>query len=142
MCYLLTGTVDGVKRLTGLDHRTISDWKNNSEWWGPVLAKLKLEKQDELDAKFTGILHSYTDALADRLENGDEVLGKAGQIVKRKLSGRDIAYILDTIATNRAMVRGDPTSIIRKESAADVLKELKESFGEMAKKELNKRVIN
>ena len=149
VCYMLTGTVKGVERLTGISHQTVSEWKNKSQWWPLVLAKVKKEKQDELDAEITALIHKSTESLLDRLENGDEVLLKDGsgetariERFQRKLSGKDIASIINTLYDKRAMLRGDPTSITAKVTSIDVLSELKSTFEKIAAEASNKRVVS
>ena len=140
-CFMMTGTVNGAERLSGIDHRTISDWKNNSEWWPTVLQKVRKEKQDELDAKLTALIHTSTDALEDRLENGVEVLTKDG-FKKQSMSARDIINAISTLYDKRAMLRGDPTSITQKTTSSDVLNELKATFAEAGRKAVAAKVIN
>ena len=149
VCYMITGTVNGVERMTGISHQTVAAWKNKSQWWPLVLAKVKKDKQDELDAEITSLIHKSTFALQDRLEHGDEVLlkegsGKDGRIERfnRKLSGKDIASIINTLYDKRAMLRGDPTSISAKVTSTDVLEDLKATFTKIADSAYNKKVIS
>jgi len=145
ICYMLTGTVNGVERMTGISHQTVANWKNHSQWWGPVLAKIKKDKQEELDAEITLLIHKSTFELKDRLEHGDEVLVKEGERYKvhqRKLSGKDIASMINTLYDKRAMLRGDPTSISAKTSNSDILEELKSTFKQIADEAYNKKVIS
>lgn len=144
-CYMMTGTVTGTAKLTGLDHRLISEWKNKSQWWDSVLAKVKKEKQDELEASLSEVIHSSADALIDRLQNGEEVIVKEGnesKKVKKQLSGRDVASILNTVYDKRSMLRGDPTSITRKETASDVLSTIRDEMEKIADDRYNVKVID
>lgn len=141
MCYMMTGTVTGAAKLTGLDHRLISEWKNKAQWWVPVLAKVKQEKQDELDAAFSEVIHNATNELKDRIQHGEEVVTKDG-IVVRRLGGRDLATILNTVYDKRSMVRGDPTSISRKETSDDVMDKLRKEFETIAENTINKKVVS
>jgi hypothetical protein len=140
-CFMLSGTVSGAARLSGLDQRLISAWKKDALWWDPVLAAIKHEKQDELDSKFTALIHDAADALSDRLKNGEEVVTKDG-IIKKKLGGRDISMMLNTLYNNRAMLRGDPTSITRKESSDDVMQGLRKEFASIAKDVMDTKVVS
>ena len=149
VCYMLTGTTKGVARMTGISHQTISEWKNKSQWWPLVLMKVKKDKQEELDAEITVLLHNSTAQLKDRLENGDEILMKDGggasasvESFQKKLSGRDIANIINTLYDKRAMLRGDPTSISAKATSGDVLEELKSTFEKIAKTAYEQKVIS
>ena len=140
-CFMMTGTVNGAERLSGIDQRTISDWKNNSEWWPTVLQKVRKEKQDELDAELTTLIHKSTDALADRLENGEQILTKDGFQLKQ-LNARDIINSISTLYDKRAMLRGDPTSISRQTTSSDVVNDLRAEFTKIAKKALEAKVVN
>jgi len=146
VCYMLTGTVKGVERMTGIKHQTVSEWKNHSQWWAPVLMKVKKDKQEELDAELTILLHESTKQLKDRLERGDEVYYKVTEggyeKYEKKLSGKDIASIINTIYDKRAMLRGDPTSITAKSSNTDILDELKSTFKQIADEAYNKKVVS
>ena len=144
VCYMLTGTVKGVERMTGISHQTVSEWKNKSQWWPLVMIKVKKDKQEELDAEITSLLHQSTAELKDRLEHGDVVFHKVGDRMEKgekKLSGRDLATIINTLYDKRAMLRGDPTSITAKASSTDVLEELKATFEKIAETAYNKKVI-
>ena len=144
-CFMMTGTVNGAARLSGIDKRTISDWKNNAQWWPTVLDKVRKEKQDELDAKLTSLIHQSTESLADRLENGEEVLVKQGADtikMKKQMGGRDITNAISTLYDKRAMLRGDPTSITKKTTSSDVLRELRGEFADIARKAIEAKVVN
>lgn len=144
-CFMMTGTVKGTSDLTGLDHRLISEWKNKSQWWDTVLAAVKKEKQDELDAKFTEAIHIAVDELKDRLDNGDEVVVKSGdqsEIVKKAVGARDVAGILKTLYDSRSMLRGDPTSITRKETSEDIMVKLRKEFEQIADAKLDAKVVS
>lgn len=149
-CYMLTGTLTGAARMCGLRKETIWDWKNNSQWWDGVLTKIKKDKQDELDATITKLIHDSVGVLAERLVSGDEVLVKDNggeyRSMLRKVSARDVTSAIATLYDKRTMLRGDPTSITRKETSADVLNTLRAEFAGVAKRaaaeELDKKVIN
>ncbi len=141
MCFMMAGTVTGCANLCGIDSRTISNWKNKSQWWDAVLAKVRKEKQDELDAALSEVIHTSVDALKDRLKDGDEVVTKDG-IVRKQVGGRDLATILSTLYDKRSMVRGDPTSITRKETSADVLSNIRDEMEKIADARFNVKVIN
>ena len=149
-CYMLTGTLAGASRMTGLRQETIWDWKNNSQWWDSILTKVRKEKQDELDAKLSGLIHEASQQIEDRILNGDEVLVKKSDgnhdFMNKKMSGKDLTTALGTLYDKRTMLRGDPTSITRRETPADMLNALRDEFANMAKAaakaELNKTVVN
>lgn len=140
-CFMETGTVTAAAKMCGIKHQTLSEWKNKSLWWTPVLTKIKKAKQDELDSMFTNMINKTATELLDRIEHGEEVNTKDGLITKR-LGGRDLANILNTLYDKRSMLRGDPTSISAKTTSQDVLQDLRKEFSQIAEGVLNQKVIN
>ena len=141
-CYFLTGNVRATSKMTGLNHQLISTWKNHALWWSPVLAKIRKEKNDELDARLTELIHSSTEELKDRLVNGDTVLDKRGDLIRKPMSGRDVSHALNTLYDKRTMLRGDPTTITAKIDHNKLLDELRDEFKQMAESAYNKKVVN
>lgn len=146
MCYLMTGTVKGAEKLSGIDKRTISNWKTHAQWWPVVLEKLRAEKQDELDGQFTGLIHEYTDALRDRLEKGDEVIVRTKYGVekhRKKVTTKEAAAVLATLFDKRAALRGDPTNFTAKaQSSDDIRNELRQEFAAFAKEAMDAKVVS
>jgi len=147
-CYMLTGNCKDAAKMAGLKHHTVKEWRRESQWWEPVLAKVRKEKQDELDAMMTNTIHSATEGLLDRIQNGEEVIVKTGDTyekVKKQMSGRDLASTVNFLYNNRASLRGEHVSQ-RAQGAMDTVKKLKEMFEDMAKgaakEEFNKTVVN
>lgn len=141
--FFATGTVDGASRMTGLSHQTISEWKNKSEWWAPVLSKLKKEKNDELDATVTDLIHKTTTELNDRIVNGEVQMHQGVPTGHLKpMTGRDLAATLNTLYDKRTMMRGEPTSITGKADQSTIIDSLKEQFAKMAKQHLEAKVVS
>ena len=139
--YVMTGSVAGVVRLTGLKHQIISDWKNNSSWWPDIYVQIKKQKQEEVDGTLTTIIHAASGELLDRIVNGDEVVTKDGDVIKRKMSGKELGWVLGVTYDKRALLRGDPTSRTEKVDQAALMKELKGEFESMAKEALENSVV-
>lgn len=142
MGYLMTGSCRGASKITGVSHQMISEWKNKAQWWPIVFAKVKREKQDELDAKLTGMIDDLTAGISDRLENGDEVITSSGLKKYRKVGAKDMTVMLSIMFDKRSMIRGDPISISGKADPTDIMNKLREEFAAIAKQELDKKVIN
>lgn len=157
--YFATGTIEGASRMTGLSHQTISAWRQQAEWWTPVLSKIRKEKNDELDAEITGLIHKTTINLISVLEEGEPQYyqGKPVEIpekdengkptgkevlARKPVGGRDLAAILNTLYDKRTMLRGEPTSIRAVQDKGALMQELRGEFSKMAEKELNKRVVS
>jgi len=142
LAYVMTGSVRGVVRLTGFKQQVISDWKNNSSWWPDAYAKVKKQKQEEIDGSLTSIVHPSAGAIMDRILNGDEVIDKNGDLVRRAMSGKDVAWIFGITFDKRQLLRGDPTSRTEKVDQGAMIEELKDSFSKMAREHLDKTTVN
>lgn len=141
--YFTTGTVRGASRMTGVSKQTISEWKNKSNWWPLAYAKVKKDKQEELDATLTGMIDLAFEEAKDRILNGDETITKDGDIVRKKMSGKDLVTAGAIMVDKRAIIRGDPTSISasKNQSPQELLMQLGEQFQQIAKERIEKSVV-
>ena len=137
--YVMTGTVRGSARITGLTPQLISEWKNKSSWWPDAYAAVKVQKQEEMDGIMTSIIHFAGEEVVDRLLNGDEVITKDGDLIRKKMSGKDTAWTLAIVSDKRALLRGDPTSRTEKIDQNKLIEALKQSFEDMGK---NAKVVS
>ncbi len=140
--YVMTGTVRGATHLTGLKHQLISDWKNNSTWWPEAYAQTKKMKQEEADGVMTSIIHLAANETLDRILHGDEIVTKDGDVVRRKMGGKELATTMAITFDKRALIRGEPTSRSEKVDTASTMEHLKEEFAKMAKDALTSTVID
>jgi len=91
-------------------HQTIRSW-TKTDWWRQMVQEVRARHQDRLDGKFTAMIDRAHEEIWERLANGDEqVLAKTGEIVRRKVSARDVADILNKVMMLRSLMRGEPTS--------------------------------
>lgn len=111
--YLATGDSRQASRLTGIPDRTIRSWFDQ-DWWIKDTERLRAQFEKQLDAKLTAIIGKAMDVTLDRLENGDELIGKDGAPIRRKVSGRDAAVIGGVAFDKRALIRGQPTSRVER----------------------------
>lgn len=135
LAWLITGDTEKAELICGVPGRTIRDWMREDSW-EHLVNEAKRLKQSELDAKFTKIIHRAVDEVADRLDNGDEVIAKDGTKVLRKLSGREAAWIAAILSDKRAILRGEPTSISKRQNSREHLSEVQKQL-EMVGKEVN-----
>lgn len=138
--YVMTGTIRGVVRLTGYPYQTIHGWKNNSSWWPDAYRSVKKQKEEEMDAALTTIVHAASAQIVDRILNGDEVL-QNGIKYRRLMSGKELAWTMGVTYDKRALLRGDPTSRTEKVDTNKMMEELKENFESMAKQALEGTVV-
>jgi len=117
----------------GIPWNLLSAWRFKSPWWDEVQLKLKTEKQAELDASITNYLHEAQDAALDRLKNGDYRLTPSGELKRVPMSGKDIALTSATFFDRRALLRGDATSIQRKQDPLRDIKGKLEAFAQYSK---------
>lgn len=124
MAYLITGNSLDASKVCGIPDKTIRDWTRET-WWADFIAEARKEKNDELDAAFTSILHKAIGEIKDRIENGDETVdAKTGSKVRKKVSARDATLVAAVLVDKRAILRGEPTRISKSISEKDRLKTL------------------
>ena len=78
--YFITGSMTKVSKSTGIPRRTLNDWKN-TDWWDEVVASVRHEKNEELDANLTKLIDSSFEQAQDRVENGDYRVNKDGKLI-------------------------------------------------------------
>jgi len=139
--FATTGRMAEVERLVPqVKPSTLSQWKNNSEWWKPALRRVREMLDEEFDARLTSIMHRSLDAMDERLEKGDEHVTKDGEVIRRKVSFRDLSVGGVAVPYDkRALNRGEPTQRIEQTSDASRLEKLKQQFKEIAQ---TTRIIN
>lgn len=124
MAYLITGNSLDASKVCGIPDKTIRDWTRET-WWADFIAEARKEKNEELDAAFTDILHKAVGEVKDRIENGDEVVdSKTGSRIRKKVSARDATLVAAVLVDKRAILRGEPTRISKTISEKDRLKGL------------------
>jgi len=128
--YIATGTMREASRLTGIPEDIAKNWKSQSSWWEPTVAKVRKQKQDELDAVLTSIVHETTDHIKDRIKYGDYKRTRDGTYERIPISGKDLAVILGVLFDKRALIRGDFTSISARSNAD--MKSLEQKFTKIA----------
>lgn len=135
--YFLTQNMKKVEEVTGVPYASCQGFKNKSAWWKEVYAYIKRMKNEELDGKLSAAIDLATKELVDRLTEGDEHITKDGDIVKRRVSAKDSATIVAILFDKRAMLRGDPSTNMKKESTDSLLKSLGKEFAKFAGKDTN-----
>lgn len=111
---------------------TIRWWATQSTWWPELVKQVRKDKDEEIDALQTEIIHRSGEELLDRVNNGEETVTKDGYIVRRKMTGRDLAMVHGTAWDKRSLKRGNPTSRVEK-SDSDALDELTSRFEKFTK---------
>lgn len=141
VAYVCTGSAKAAATLCEVPRSTISSWVADAEWWPDAIGEARRRKQKELDGKLTGVIDSTLRQLQDRIANGDEVVGRNGEVSRKKVGARDLAIIAGTMYDKRALLRGDPTSRSESTQGGVALQDLQARFAEVAN-QLNAKVIN
>lgn len=139
--WIVSGSSVKVEKFTGVPAPTIRYWYK-TPWWKELVTVIRLAKQDELDAKLTGIIMDATEELSDRVRNGDYVKDEEGVLERIPMKGTDLAKVNGITYDKRAMLRANPTDKInpRSSSVEDSLKKLATAFEEMSRR-VNEKVI-
>jgi len=131
--YAAIGNAAEVARILGVQSTLIRQWKT-LEWWDVMMRRVHLEKDEELDSKFTKIVDKAVDEINDRLENGEFVYNaRTGETVRVKPKMRDVAMVAATNLEKRQLLRGQPTSRSEKIDVSDSLKRLATEFAKFSK---------
>ena len=115
--YALLGNYTKVSEVTGIPDNTINHWANHSDWWDVLLEQVREEKQAEIDAMYTGIIHKSSENLMQQL-NSDDV---------NAIKPLDLIKISAIAFDKRQLVRNQPTSI-RTDNTRQLLQELANGF--------------
>ena len=140
LAYCMTGSSIKAADMTGIPSKTIRGWTAR-EWWPECLQEAKDKNQAKLDAVYSGIIEKGTNQLIDRVDNGDFVLKKDGELTRKPMSGRDLVIAIGTIQDKRALIRREPTKIISK-SSDEHLRELAKTFERIALESSTSNVID
>jgi hypothetical protein len=130
--FALIGNCRRVSELTDVNESTIRRWKTEP-WWAEMMAKVRVEADEELDGKFNTIIEKAMININDRLENGDYVYNiKTGEVVRKGVSAKESAQVAVMMLDKRQLLRGQPTSRSEKVSVGDRLDSLAKEFKKFA----------
>lgn len=126
--FMVTGSSTKASAYCGVPSSTIRQWRK-TEWWNALTQQVKKEKNDELDAKLTAILHMATDEIVDRMMDGEYHYDtKKGEVYRMPVSSKTITLMTDRLFDKRQLLRGDVTSRSERVSTDQRLSKLKKEF--------------
>jgi signal recognition particle subunit SEC65 len=126
--YCVYGDLQEVAKITGLPIPVIRDWKNEP-WWTEIQKQVFVEQNEKLSSQISTVLGKAIEQITDRLDHGDQTYNpKTGQITRKPIEARVLAGLFDSLAHQRRVTRGEPTSITAKVMVDDRLKQLEEAF--------------
>ena len=117
-------------KLTGISVHNLNRWQRET-WYKEATILVKERLDEELDSAYTAIIHKGAAEVVDRLDNGDWVFDKAGNKVRKPISGREAMLITGIAHDKRNLGRGKPTTISETVSTDDRLTMLAERFKSM-----------
>ena len=127
-------------RTTGLPYQTYVKWIHKP-WYQQVMELIKLEFDNHLDASLTGTTHKAIDKINERMDNGDVVLDKEGNQIRKPMSGRDLGVTFATLFDRRQLLRNKPTSVSETKTTKEHLDGIAKRFHEMAVQDADFEVI-
>ena len=134
--YSVLGNFQEVERRTGVKADTLKYWKNETEWWGEAMERIRLQRDEKLEAELTVLLHKSAAELKERLTQGDEVLMKDGSRERVKMKGRDLVDAYIKLQDKRALLRGENAGKSKTEvsTTQQIMQGLKSDFEKLSDK--------
>lgn len=131
--YAITGSAAETGRILGIKPEVIRQWKLQP-WWPQVIERIRSEKDDELDVKFTKLIDKTVEVINDRLENGDYLYDvKKGELVRKPMNGKDTAVVTSIMVDKRNLIRDKKTIHTEQTAVMDRLKKLADEMAGFVK---------
>lgn len=93
--------------ITGVPPRTLAFWMQQ-DWWKEQLLSLRAEDSLELEEAATTIAKKSNEVVHERLTNGDFVLNRDGELIRKPVSARDAAVIGAIAIDKRKVLQEEP----------------------------------
>lgn len=116
--------------VTGIPDQTIRFWMKQ-DWWKEGMLQLKAEDSAELEDAATTIAKMGGEIVKDRLQYGDHVLTRDGEVIRKPVSAKDAAVITAIAIDKRKILQEEPIREQQLDSAERLLK-LVEQFARFA----------
>lgn len=136
--YAVTGSAEETANRLKLPPTTVRTW-TREDWWQEKMAKVRQEKDAEIDAKMSEIIALATNEIKDRVTKGDQRLMSNGKNKRVKMSGRDLAIVAGTLYDKRQLIRNLPTAI-RSDNTQEALRAAIGEFEQLARESRAKTI--
>ncbi len=123
--YMVTGNITKTAEMHNMPRRTIGNWIN-SDWGVELLAEIRHEKGEELDANLTKLIDAAYEQAQDRVENGDYRVTKDGKLFRVPMGGYQLVISGSTAYDKRQLHRNQPTSISSNQDSRALAEQCKE----------------
>ncbi len=118
-----SGSVESASRQTGIPASTIRDWGKDEEF-KKFGQEIRAEYGDEIKSNLAQIVKEGTDQIQDRIKDGDYILDKKGEMIRRPMSGRDLTITTGVAFDKLRVLEGQPTQIIRQDDGLSMVRKL------------------
>lgn len=137
--YKSVGSMVKTTEITGIPDQTLRFWMKQ-EWWNEWMRALKAEDTAILEDAATGIAKLGGDIVRERLQNGDYVLNKDGELMRKPVSARDAAIITAVAIDKRKLLQEEP---IREQQlgVTERLLKMAEQFARLASAKETRKII-
>ena len=115
-------------RECGIPASTIRHWRQNDVDFALIVQELMAEIGETMKFKYAQIIEESADQALDRLQNGDFVRDKTGELVRVPIRGKDAAIIGAVAFDKLRLAESQPTTIVRHEDSKAQLERLADEF--------------
>ena len=131
--WCVLGSSRKVAKMLNMPDITIRSWYREP-WWHMAVREVRKNKNEEFDAKLTGLLDDTIVEIQERLMHGETVVDKTGELRRVPVSTRNLATLLGIVYDKRALTRGDPTSKVVRVDTNEHLAEVAKKLSKMVDK--------
>jgi hypothetical protein len=132
--YMALGNMRSVGELTGIPYVTLIGWKR-TEWWGELIEEIRKTRKTEMNTKLSKIVDKSLAVIEDRLENGDWVMTKDGDLSRRPVTMKDANTVTKDLLAHQVRVEEMTNKLeVQKETVQDQLQLLAKEFAKWSKK--------
>lgn len=129
--YVIHGNVKKVAEMMTVPDKTLYGWLK-SDWWPRFYEEAKRQYAELIEARLSDIVEKATVQLVDRIENGDEVVTKQGDVIRVAVPAKDLNAIIKDQVDKIRLLQNKPTKMVA-EVKFDVTK-IERSFAELAER--------
>jgi hypothetical protein len=104
--YAETGSVDTAAKETGLPPTTIRNWVERDPEIDAKLDALRFAVRTRVAHTYAEIARRAAEELLDRVNNGDYHIDREGNITRKPIPGRELAFISSVAADKHALLTG------------------------------------
>lgn len=138
--WLLIGEYTKTAAKMEIPLKTLQQWVK-SEWWPVAVAAARKLFGDDINSRLKKIQLKVFDELADRVENGNEVLARDGSSQRVKVPAKDLAVIGAISFDKHQIINGDATSISKRLNRVQTKEQRANELREKARESRGLRVV-